>query len=212
MKKVITALGNPKLNTQLKNNPEIELLGPDILYQEGVIEKIENYKQIDILILSELLPGKNNFLELVSKIKEKNNKIEIIIILGEKNEQIKNRLIEKGIFNIFYNNEITTDEILKIINKKEVNSENIKEELDELKKIILENKSKKSFFKKINKKLKIKEKEKNKNNKNKIKKEGLKNKLKNKLKTGIKNIIKKIKEINNKKTKYKINIKIEIQK
>ena len=155
MKKIITAVGNPFLNEELKKYEEYEILGPDILYQEGILEKLEKNKQIDFLILSELLPGEINLIDLITKIKEKNPKIEIIIILEEEKEILKNRLIEKGIFNIFYNNKITIDEIIKIINKKEINSdEEIKEEIKLLKNMILEknseNNHQKNFFIKIN--------------------------------------------------------------
>jgi len=154
MKKIITAIGNPFLNEELKKHEEYEILGPDILYQEGILEKLEKNKEIDFLILSELLPGEINLMELVTKIKEKNPKTEIIIILEEEKEELKNRLIEKGIFNIFYNNKITKDEIIKIINKKEKNSEDeIKEEIKLLKNMILEkdleNNYKKNKFIKI---------------------------------------------------------------
>jgi len=165
MKKIITAIGNPFLNEELKKYDEYEILGPDILYQDGILEKLEKIKQIDFLILSELLPGETNIIDLITKIKEKNSKIEIIIILEKEKEELKNRLIEKGIFNIFYNNKITKEEIIKIINKKEINSEEeIKEEIKLLKNMILEknleNNSQKNNFAKIkgqkNKKRKIK--------------------------------------------------------
>ena len=152
MKKIITALGNPVLNEELKKYDEYEILGPDILYQEGVLENLEKNKQIDFLILSELLPGEINLIDLITKIKEKNPKIEIIIILEEEKDYLKNRLIEKGIFNIFYNNKITVEEIIKIINKDKINSdEEIKEEIKLLKNMILN----KELENKKNKKQKI---------------------------------------------------------
>lgn len=166
MKKIITAIGDPFLNEELKKYEKYEILGPDILYQEGILEKLEKNKQIDFLILSELLPGEINLIDLISKIKEKNSKIEIIIILEEEKEELKNMLIGKGIFNIFYNNKITIEEIIKIINKKVINSdEEIKEEIKLLKKMILEkeleNKNQKNNFIKINEPKNKREKTKN---------------------------------------------------
>ena len=75
-------------------------------------------------------------------------------------------LIGKGIFNIFYNNKITIEEIIKIINKKVINSdEEIKEEIKLLKKMILEkeleNKNQKNNFIKINEPKNKREKTKN---------------------------------------------------
>ena len=167
MKKIITALGNPNLNEELKKIQEYKILGPDIQYQEGILEKLERNKDIDFLILSEIIPGEINIIELISKIKEINEKIEIIIILEEEKEELKNRLIEKGVFNIFYNYKITKEEIIKIINKKEINSKDeIKEEIELLKKMLLEKNKKKTKnkkFKKIKNKI-ISQKTKNKEN------------------------------------------------
>ncbi len=152
MKKIITALGNPNLNEELKKIQEYKILGPDIQYQEGILEKLEKNKDIDFLILSEIIPGEINIIELISKIKEINEKIEIIIILEEEKEEVKNRLIEKGVFNIFYNYKTTKEEIIKIINKKEVNSKDeIKEEIELLKKILLEKDKKEAENKKVKK-------------------------------------------------------------
>ena len=65
MKKIITALGNPNLNEELKKIQEYKILGPDIQYQEGILEKLERNKDIDFLILSEIIPGEINIIELI---------------------------------------------------------------------------------------------------------------------------------------------------
>ena len=80
IKKIITAIGNPILNNELNKIENFIIINNDILYQEGIIEFLEINKQIDFLILSQLLPGNYNLEELIEKIKEKNKKIKIIII------------------------------------------------------------------------------------------------------------------------------------
>lgn len=182
--KIITALENPKTNKKLKEETNFEVIGNDIQYQEGVIEILNKNPEIDLIIISEILTGQIGFKKLIEKIKVINKKIEIIAILKNENEEIKNYLISKGVFNIFYNNKITNNELINTINnisniKKEIE---INEEIKNLKKIILEknNSNKKILNKKIVNKnyLKIKNKILNKidpqnkkeirNNKNKI--------------------------------------------
>ena len=158
--KIITALENPKTNENLKEETNFEIIGNDIQYQEGVIEILEKNKEINLIIISELLPGQIGFKKLIDKIKEINKKIEIFVILKNENEETKNFLISKGVFNIFYNNKITNDELIKKINNiNNILKENeINEEIKNLKKIILEKENKKNIKNNlINKKyLKIK--------------------------------------------------------
>jgi len=173
--KIITALENPKTNEKLKKETDFEIIGNDIQYQEGVIEILEKNPEINLIIISELLPGEIGFKKTIEKIKIINKEIEIIAILKNENEELKNYLILKGVFNIFYNNKITINELIKTINnifnlKKE---NEINKEIENLKKIILENNkpNKKILNKNIkNKYLKIKNKI--------LKKFNLKNKIK----------------------------------
>lgn len=151
--KIITALENPKTNEKLKEETNFEVIGNDIQYQEGVIEILNKNPEIDLIIISELLTGQVGFKELIENIKVINKKIEIIAILKSENEEIKNYLISKGVFNIFYNNKITNSELINTINninntKKEIE---INEEIKKLKKIILEknNSNKKILNKEI---------------------------------------------------------------
>lgn len=159
--KIITALGNPKTNEKLKKEKNFEVIGNDIQYKEGIIEILEKNLKIDLIIISEILPGENEFKEIIEKIISINNKIEIIVVLKEENNEIKNYLISKGIFNIFYNNKITNDELIKIIKEIEnIKKENeMNEEIKKLKNIILEKEREKIVNKKIKDKyLKIKNK------------------------------------------------------
>ncbi len=150
---ILTALINPNINKKLKEKTNYNIIGNDIQYQDGIIEMLEKNEKINLVIISELLPGEYSFKELINKIKNINNEIEIIVILKEKNDEIKNYLISIGIFNIFINNEITIEDLIKIIGeknniKKEIE---INEEIKQLKKIILEKNKKNIKIKLFNK-------------------------------------------------------------
>ena len=88
MKKIITALGNPNLSEKIKKYKNIEILTKDIQYQEGIFEVLEKEKNIDFLILSENLLGKNKIENIIKKIKENINKLKIILVMDNKNENI----------------------------------------------------------------------------------------------------------------------------
>ena len=88
MKKIITAIGNEILNKKLKKENDFEVIIEDIQYKEGIIEYLEKENNIDILIISELLPGNIELKELIEKIKNINSNIEIIIFLENKNTYI----------------------------------------------------------------------------------------------------------------------------
>ena len=68
MKKIMTAIGDQNLNHKLKQENTFEIVVEDISYKEGIIEVLEK-KQIDFLILSELLPGEMSLKELIEKMR-----------------------------------------------------------------------------------------------------------------------------------------------
>ena len=126
MKRVITAIGNEALSKKLKKQNNFEIIIEDIQYKEGIIEYLEKENNIDFLIISELLPGNIEIKKLIDKIKNINSNIQIILFLENKNTELENYLYAKGIYNIFYNNQIEIEEIIKIINNSksiEVNNE-----------------------------------------------------------------------------------------
>lgn len=187
MKKIITAIGNPILNEKLKIEKNIEVIGNDIQYQEGIFEILEKENYIDFLILSEIISGNFKIEKLIEKIKLINKNIKIIIILENKKEELENILISKGIFKIIYNNQVEIKEIIHFINNVEnKNNENeeLKQEINNLKKLIIEN---------------------TKNNNEELKNNSSKNKIKNKkTKINYKNkILKKINIFNLNKNKNK---------
>lgn len=135
MKKIITAINNPKLNEELKKERNFEIIGKDIQYREAILEILEKNNKIDLIILSEKIPGEIQLEKLIKKIKFANEKIKIIFILEKENKELEKILIKNNIVDIYYNNKINLKELIKIINKKEIN---IEEEIIKLKKIIEE--------------------------------------------------------------------------
>lgn len=137
MKKIITAIGNNILNENLRKNEDIEVIGKDIQYKEGVIEFLKENNNIDILILSQILEGEIDFKALIESVLRINNKIEMIVFLEEDDLEIRNFLYSKGIFKIYKNNQIDIKELNSIIEEKaSKETEALNEEIRKLKQII----------------------------------------------------------------------------
>ena len=117
MKKIITAIGNENLNNILKKDNNIKIVINDIQYKEGIIEILEENPDIDFIILNNLIQGEISTEELVNKIIKINKKIKIILILEKYEELTENSLYNLGIYKIIYNNKISVQELLKIINE-----------------------------------------------------------------------------------------------
>ena len=173
MKNIITAINNPELNEEIKKEKKFKIVNKDIIYKEGIIEVLEEKKEINLIIINYDLPGKIEIEELIKKIKKINEKLEIIFILEKEDVEKEKKLKKLNIEKIYYNNKINKKSLIKIIKEEDNNEkEKLEKEIIELKKII--EKSKKEN---------IKEKVKNKIE-DKIKKENIKkiekhNKIKN---------------------------------
>ena len=173
MKNIITAINNPELNEEIKKEKKFKIVNKDIIYKEGIIEVLEEKKEINLIIINYDLPGKIEIEELIKKIKKINGKLEIIFILEKEDVEKEKKLKKLNIEKIYYNNKINKKSLIKIIKEEDNNEkEKLEKEIIELKKII--EKSKKEN---------IKEKVKNKIE-DKIKKENIKkiekhNKIKN---------------------------------
>ncbi len=111
--KIITAIGNPSLNNKLRTMNELTIVGKDIQYQEGILEILEENKDIDVLIISNVLPGELDFYKLINKLKKEHENVEIIVFLDKKNENIENFLSSKNIYKICYLNNYNFDEFFE---------------------------------------------------------------------------------------------------
>lgn len=115
---VITAIGNPILNERLKNVKDVNIIGKDIQYQEGILEILDSREDIDVVILSDILPDEYGFYNLINQIKRIKEEIEIIVFLEEKNSDIENFLNSKNIYKIYYLNEININNFINNFNAK----------------------------------------------------------------------------------------------
>ena len=55
MKKIITAIGDEYINKELKKEENLKIILNDIQYREGVIEVLEEFQDIDFIILNSIL-------------------------------------------------------------------------------------------------------------------------------------------------------------
>lgn len=154
IKKILTAIGNPFLNNELKKIENFEIIGNDIQYQEGIFEAFEINKNINFIILSQLLPGELKIEEIIDNILTINSKIKIILILEKYDDSLEETLKKIGVYRIIYNDKVKINDIVRIINedeKMEKYNEEIRKEIEELKKYIINNNEKNKIDnKKIN--------------------------------------------------------------
>lgn len=130
MKRVITAINNKNIIEKISKNKDLKIIFNNLEYREGILEIIEKIKNIDVIIISELIPGEISIEELIKKIRKVNEKIEIIFILNKNDLEKINKLKELKIDKIYIENKngkkIKNEiNILKIINKKVENKINI---------------------------------------------------------------------------------------
>lgn len=123
MKKIITAINNPIINEKLKKE-KIEVIGKDIQYKEGILEILENNKEINFILIDEKLPGEIKNDELINKIKKINKNIEIIFFIKKENKKnaiinekkiIKDEKIKSKIKIVDYEKEIKIESFLNFI-------------------------------------------------------------------------------------------------
>ena len=150
MNKIVTAIGNKNINLKLKQEEKIEVIGEDIQYEDGILELLEKEININFLIISEEIVNKNKIINLIEKIKIINKYIKIILILENKDEELENILFGKGIYKIIYNNQMTITDLIKILNKKD-DEDDLKKEIINLRKLIMENSQKNNLNKIKNK-------------------------------------------------------------
>ena len=127
MIKIMTAINNPNLNEELKSENNVEVIGRDIQYKEGILEILEKNIKINYIIIDEKLPGEIELKELIEKILEKNEKIKIIITIKKENKN-KINLKNKKIIKIFYENKINLNKLKNYNNnleKKDIKKEKI---------------------------------------------------------------------------------------
>ena len=83
------------------------MVGKDLLYQEAVLDFLEENNDIDFILLNDELPGEE-IIEFMKKIKKTK-----IIIFTEKSRNIDKINLEKYAYKVFSNGEISIEEIKK---------------------------------------------------------------------------------------------------
>jgi MinD-like ATPase involved in chromosome partitioning or flagellar assembly len=138
MKRIVTALGNSVLNTELRKYIKYDVIQDDIFYQEGVID-FASKNEFDVIILSGVLQGQLGISDFVSQIHNANMTARIIVIVDSISEEDRNFLISKGVFDILYDDQSDVQDVIDAIDREEpiniraqVQSEvkQIKEELE----------------------------------------------------------------------------------
>ena len=117
MARIITAIPEEKiLKKIIKSEIVIE---KNIIYKEAILDMLKKNINIDIIIISEKIPGDIDFIRLIKKIRNRNKKIKIIIILY--NKKIEKDLRKNKIEEIYYNNIISIFKLIKKLKGKENN-------------------------------------------------------------------------------------------
>lgn len=118
MKKIITALGNNRLNEELQNTGIYEIVTKDIYYKEGILEVLEEFPNVDTIIISELLEGEMTFETLIEEIIRIKENIDIIVFVESKTTELQSFLFKNGIYKIYENNEIELDKFIDSLQDK----------------------------------------------------------------------------------------------
>ena len=135
--KIVTALGKKELNDYLRENEEIEVIGRDIQYQEGVFEILETRNDIDLIAVSNLLPEEMNFLFFIEQIKKVRESIEIVVFLKKEDVSVENFLNSKKIYKIYYLDENGIEIFANSLKNNSSRVKDISKEIEDLKNMIL---------------------------------------------------------------------------
>ena len=114
MNEIITAIAEENILKKIMKNKTIN--NKNILYKEAVLEILKKNKNIDIIIISEKIPGDIDFIKLIKQIQKMIPKIEIMVILSNKKRE--EELTKLKIKNIYYNHIISIYKLIKEIEEK----------------------------------------------------------------------------------------------
>ena len=117
MKKVILAINDKKIIQKIKQNKEVEIIN-NVQYREGILEILDNEKNISNIYIEEKIPGIISIEKLIEKIKRINKKINIIIFLEKEELEKINKLKKLEIKNIYIKNKLIINEKKEINNNK----------------------------------------------------------------------------------------------
>lgn len=113
---ILLAIDNEKIYEEIKKTKNINVIGKNIQYKEGILEILEKEKNKNIkhIIVSENLYGQIKIEKLIQKIKSINKSINIIMIL-DKTDLNKEEYLSKNRIKYIYNEKINKNNILDLI-------------------------------------------------------------------------------------------------
>ena len=101
---------------------EIEVLGNDIPYQDGVLDILKGNSLINMIILKDDLIGEYDIKDFINRIIDINKKIEIIVILENENNKLNNFFEKKGISKVYIEKSFEFEKLIQDILGKSNNS------------------------------------------------------------------------------------------
>ena len=137
MKSIMTAIGNPVFNKELRKQKNIKIIGKDIQYREAILDILEKNKKIDYIILNEEIPGEIDFENLINKIKEIKKEIKIIFFLKQEDKEKEKLLKELGITEIYLEKKINLQYLINIIEERKIKNNKIIKKIENNKIIII---------------------------------------------------------------------------
>lgn len=148
MIKIVTAVGNPTLNEELKKYNEFNVIGNDVIYAEGILELLEIDREIDCLIIGENINNNEDIKQFTEKIISIKRSIKIILIINKKNKELESKLFKLGYIELFYEDE-PLDNIINYLKTKNIEylNEELRLEIENLKRFIIEKNNKKNKIK-----------------------------------------------------------------
>ena len=99
--KTLTAIGNSEVDYSIFEKNGYKLLARDIIYQDGIFELLDIYRDIEVLFISDVLMGEFRIEILIKKILKKYDKIDIIVFLENYNYEQINIINSCGVYKIY---------------------------------------------------------------------------------------------------------------
>ncbi len=131
MKRVLTALGNPVLNNELRKYDKYDVITEDLFYQEAVMDIVET-EGIDSIVISGLLQGQWDLVEFIQQMKRKNSVARVIVITDEISMENRNLLMNMGVFDILYDSEVEVADVIAAIDREEPIAKQVVKEREDI--------------------------------------------------------------------------------
>lgn len=116
---MLTAVGNQHIQDSLKKNyNKLEFLLPDLDYQEGILDALQNNSPDAILVSMDIEGNLDNKAFIVA-LRTVHETVKVILIVKSEDKEFTNWLIPKGIFDVFIDGQCTFDEIYEALTREQ---------------------------------------------------------------------------------------------